>query len=170
MKKYIPGFPVLVIVGVLTVGVSSIALAGNTPDTSSSVKTENKSVAKDSVKDNSEGLRPSLIVDQSGVVKFSGARLVSTSASGATMTVMGLPLTFVTNSSTQIVGITSLSNAVSGDVFSGRGEINQSTGVITATSIVNESRRNIMIADLEKQINSLLEQLRQLQAEFKTLR
>lgn len=131
------------------------------------VKTESNMVVKDR---SPEGSKIGFSINQSGAVQFGGAKFVSLSGSNVSVTVSGLSLTLVTNSSTQIIGVSNLSDIASGDILSGKGNIDQSTGVITLAILRDESRSSLMIADLERQIQSLLEQLRKLQAEFKNLR
>lgn len=118
----------------------------------------------------SEESRINLSINQAGNVQFNGAKFVSLSGLNVSVTILGLPLTLVTDSTTQVVGVSSLSGIASGDTLSGKGKIDQTTGVITALSIRDESQVSQMVTDLQKRIQALLEQLRQLQAEFKGLR
>lgn len=111
----------------------------------------------------------SLIINADGTVQFGGAKFVSLNGSNIYITAYGLPLTLSTNSNTQILGVASLSNMIAGDTLSGKGSINQSTGIITASSIRNESQNQQKIIDLENQIKSLMEQLKRLQVEMKAM-
>ncbi|OGY22039.1 MAG: hypothetical protein A2126_01495 [Candidatus Woykebacteria bacterium GWB1_45_5] len=161
-------FLATLVAGLLVVGAMSLyANTSENNDEPVKVKTEINTVVKDR---SPEGSRISLSVDQSGSVKFGGAKFVSLSDLSISVTVSGLPLILVTNSSTQIVGVSDLGSINSGDILSGKGSIDQSTGVITLSLLRDESQSSIKIADLEKQIQALLEQLRKLQAEFKNIR
>ena len=131
------------------------------------VKTENSMVVKDK---SLEGSKINLSIDQSGSVKFGGAKFISLSGSNVSVTISGLPLTLVTNSNTQIIGVTSIGNINPDDILSGKGIIDQSTGTITLSLLRDESQSSVMITDLEKQIQSLLDQLRKLQAQFNSIR
>ena len=109
----------------------------------------------------------SLVINADGSVQFGGAKFVSLNGSNINITVYGLPLTLSTNSSTQVSGVASISNMAVGDTLSGKASINQSTGVITALSVRDESQNQQKITDLENQIKALLEQLKKLQSEMK---
>ncbi len=134
------------------------------------VKTEYKVETKSENKAMHEGSKVGFSINPSGTVQFSGAKFVSLSGSNVAITIYGLPLTLVTNSSTQIVGVASLADMKSGDILSGKGQIDEASGGITALHIRDESQTSSRIAELEKQIQSLLEQLKRLQAEVKNVR
>lgn len=134
------------------------------------VKTEYEVKIKSENMGSSVGSKIGFSINPSGNVQFGGAKFVSLSGSNVSITIYGLPLTFVTNSSTNLVGVASLGDMKSGDILSGKGQIDQSSGSITALHIRNESQTSSRIADLEKQIQALLEQLKKLQSEVKNVR
>ena len=131
------------------------------------VKTEYKMETKVENKAAYEGSKVGFSINPSGAVQFGGAKFVSLSGSNISITIYGLPLTLVTNSSTQLVGVTNLGDMKSGDILSGKAQVDQSSGVIMALHVRDESQTSSRIADLEKQIQILLEQLKKLQAEVK---
>lgn len=167
------GYKKVLFLGILVMGLmvlGTLMVSANTSENYSEpvkVKTEDSVVYKEK---SSEGSKLGLSINQSGAVQFSGAKFVSLSGSSVSVTVSGLPLTINTNSSTQIVGVAGLSDIASGDILSGKGTIDSSNGVITASLLRDESQSSVKIADLEKQIQSLLEQLRKLQAQFNSIR
>ncbi len=134
------------------------------------VKTEYEVKYKSENRGSSEVSKVGFSINPSGGVQFGGAKFVSLSGSNVSITIYGLPLTLSTNSSTQLVGVASLGDMKAGDILSGKGQIDESSGMIMALHIRDESQTSSRIADLEKQIQALLEQLKRLQAEVKNVR
>ncbi len=167
MKKNYVVFSILLLAGFLiTSGAQSIVSANSEGYTNEYKKeTEYKTIEYKKIES-----KVSLSINQNGDVQFGGGKVVSVNGSTLNITVSGLPLSISTNSSTQIMGVSALSNMVAGDTVSGKGTINSSTGVITATIIKNESQNAQKITDLENQIKVLMEQLKKLQAESKLYR
>lgn len=162
MKKHYVLFGALLLAGFLTVTTSSLISANSNGEmnTYSEIKYEAKKVES----------KVTLSINQHGEIQFSGGKFVSLNGSTINITVSGLPLSISTNTSTQIVGVAGLSSMAVGDVISGKGSINASTGIITATLVKNESQNTQRITDLENQIKALMEQLKKLQAESKLYR
>lgn len=153
-------------IGLLVLGTASFVYAGNV-DPATYVKTEDKYKVVEAKPVES---KVSLSIDKSNYVQFSGAKFVSLNGSNINMTVSGLPLTLSTDGNTQILGVSSASNMVAGDILSGKGTINPNNGVITAMQVRDESQNSQKITDLENQIKSLMDQLKKLQAEFNSIR
>ncbi|MGB3922128.1 MAG: hypothetical protein WBL19_02525 [Minisyncoccia bacterium] len=149
-----------------------LAFAENSPSDTEpvKVKTEYEVKYKSENRSSSEVSKVGFSINPSGAVQFGGAKFVSLSGANVAVTIYGLPLTLVTSSSTQLVGVSSLADMKAGDVLSGKGQINESAGTITALHIRDESQTSSRIADLERQIQVLLEQLKRLQAEVKNVR
>ncbi len=107
-------------------------------------------------------------VSASGETQLKGAKLVSISGTSISITVFGLPITVTTASSTRFVGAADTSGLIVGDTLSIKGIISQTTGVVTASVVQDESQRQNMLNGIQQQIQALLEQVRQLREKIKT--
>lgn len=161
-KNYVIGL----FLGFMALSCASFVYAGNV-DPATYVKTEDKYKVIETKPVES---KVSFSIDKSNYVMFSGAKFVSLNGSNINMTVSGLPITLSTDGNTQILGVSSVSNMLAGDVLSGKGTINPNNGVITAVQVRDESQNSQKITDLENQIKSLMDQLKKLQAEFNAIR
>ena len=106
-----------------------------------------------------------LSIEGLGVTQASGAHVTSVSGNALTVSVFGVSLNLSVSSTTQMVGVTALSDVAVGDTVTIKGTIDQATGVVAASLVQDETQKQSMITSIQQQIQALLAQLQQLQLE-----
>src|SRR3989344_7621185 len=122
---------------------------------------------------------PTLNINPQGRVLITSGEVTSVSWPNVTVKVWGLPLSITILPDTKIIGgsyATSTSTttpvqprASVGDRVDVLGEMNKTTGVISAKHFKNRSGANAEVEGLRQQVNSLLKQLDELRAKIKQL-
>lgn len=111
-----------------------------------------------------------LVVTPSDEVMIGGAKVVSVNSSTYNLNVLGLTVSVATNSDTKFSGTASTTGVAVGDMVSVKGTIDETTGVITAKQVRDESQVSSAVSDLQAKIKALQDQIRQLLEQAKNLR
>jgi len=130
------------------------------------------SVSHNGEQGDENALSPHVVINSDGTIIVNGASYVSTTNQTIVVKVFGLNLNVNTTSSTQFLGFMAgttnpLSQIVAGDTVDVKGTIDSSSGVITATWVRDETQQQKNIQSLQQQINALLEQLKNLEAQIR---
>ncbi len=116
----------------------------------------------------------SFAISNSGMVSVNNASFGSVSGNSFTAKVFGLTLNFAVTSSTSLMWqassasstVASINDMKAGDSINVKGQIDSSSGTITATQVMDQSLNQQNILSIQQQIQNLLNQLNQLRAQL----